>query len=224
MMHRMKISRHGMKMMSLFSGLIVALLLAGSVFAANQGKANTMLTESGRVQAVIPIYSQKVALQLPDSWKPVFSDQRPNFFIIEFAPDSEKLESWENMLVVQGFENLAGRMPPKVFLDLMALNLAKACVDNVIHEKLGPAEIDGHQSYAAIMGCSKIPGQDKSEIGYFVAIQGEKDLYVVQRSIRSSAFPSHNPPLKGENADEFISALLPIKLCSKGGHEAECKN
>jgi hypothetical protein len=204
--------------------VIIAILFFTTSLAGASGlqKTGNIPDHVKSVKAVIPIYSQKVAFQMPTSWKPAFKDQKQNFFIVEFTPKDEEINSWQNMLSVQGFQNLASRVTPKRFLSEIAEKFKSVCGSNAIFEPLGEESIDGFQAYSAILGCAGLPNQNISEVGYYLSIQGEKDLYVIHKSIRTVAFDPEESPLTKFNADDFIAEFMPVELCNKGGGQGAC--
>ena len=205
--------------------LIIAILLCLTItdaWASNFEKIDKIPDNMKSVMVVIPIYSQKIAFRLPTSWKPAFQDKKPNFYIIEFTPKNENINSWQEMLTVQGFQNLAGRVTPHKFISDLAMRFKAVCGSDAIFESIGEKSIDGYQSYSAILGCAKVPNQNLSEIGYYIAIQGEKDLYLIQKANRKAALSSNKSFHGQANASSFMENFMPIELCKKGGAQGEC--
>lgn len=181
------------------------------------------------VAAVIPIYSQKISVNLPIDWKAAFQDQRSGAFLIEFIPQDEALDNWENLFTIQGFEKLADKTKPIDFLDGLALRLKESCGQYSIYEQLGHLTVSKHKAFAAIMGCSNSldaknssAKKGKSELGYYIAVQGQHDYYLIHKSVRGAAFDKDNMPINSSNADDFIAEFMPIELCQAGGEESEC--
>lgn len=181
------------------------------------------------ITAVVPIFSQKVAFNLPTTWKAVFEDQQAGSYIIEFIPQVETIDNWNNLFTVQGFENLANQTTPIDFLNTMAFHFKEACGDYAFFEKLGLMDITGHQAFAVIMGCSNMPDANgniseggQSELGYYIAIKGKQDYYLVQKLLRGEIFNPDEPPVNKANAANFISDFMPIEICQAGGEAYEC--
>lgn len=208
--------------------LIVLMLfcLTSYVEANNVQKVNKLPDNIKSFKALIPIYSQKIGFQLPSSWKPVFQKKRENFFIMEFMPKDEKINSWKNMFTIQAFQNLASKATPKQFLLNMSDKFQKICGTNTIFDSIGESSIDGYNAYSVIMGCTKIPSnqtnQNLSEIGYYMVIQGDKDLYVIYKASRGASFNPDESPLTKSNAEEFIADFIPFELCKKNSPKGEC--
>lgn len=181
-------------------------------------------------RAVIPIYSQKMVFQLPTTWKLAFQDNTPTSYTIEFIPQNESIERWNNLLSIQGFKELSHKTSAEMFLDDLASRFKSTCGKKLIYEKLGASKVDGYKSYAAILGCSEVPAshqtgikKGQSEIGYYLSIQGKKDLYLIQKSVRGDKFNTSKPPLNKENVQYFIETITPVELCKKGGHPGKCQ-
>ena len=204
---------------------LTTLILAISTFPVEADTWKSVDKIPGTIKStkiVIPIYTQKVAFQMPTTWKPAFKDQKPNMFMMEFTPKDENLNSWKNMLTVQGYKNLADRFTPQKFLIELSSKFKLVCGSNVVYEPVGHTKINGHKAFSAIIGCSKLPNKNISEIGYYISIQGDNDLYIINKSIRTEAFEPNNSPLTISNVNNYISKFMPIELCKIDGHAAEC--
>lgn len=212
---------------------VVSLLMLFSlaVSAAEYESVDTISEDTRSVAAVIPIFSQKVSFHLPKNWKAAFQGQRSGAFLVEFIPQDEVIENWENLFTIQGFEKLADKTKPIDFLDGLALRLKESCGQHSIYEQLGHLTVSKHKAFAAIMGCSNsadaknsLAKKGKSELGYYIAIQGQQDYYLIHKSIRGTSFDKDDMPITTSNADDFIEEFMPIELCQAGGEEYECIN
>lgn len=180
-------------------------------------------------QVIIPVHSQKIAFQLPSTWKAAFEDKKKDSYLIEFTPKNESINSWNNLISIQGFRGLAFMMSAEQFLDKIASRFKSICGENAIYEKTGASKIDGNATYNAILGCSDAPAhhstgknKNQSEIGYYYSIQGENDMYLIHKSIRGKPFKPTNSPLKEANIQAFIKAITPIELCKNEGSPTVC--
>lgn len=207
--------------------LVLVIFLAVSV-TVNSAE-NTIPENIKSVAAVIPIFSQKIAFNLPTNWKAVFEDQQEGSYMIEFIPQEETIEQWKNLFTIQAFENLAGKTTPIDFLNGMAVRIKDACGEYAVFEQLGSMTVTNHQAYAVIMGCSNTPDaqgvfseQGQSEFGYYLTIKGQSDFYLIHKLVRGNTFDVDKLPVNKGNAAEFISEFMPIDLCQAGGEAYEC--
>ncbi|NKB62549.1 MAG: hypothetical protein GKR95_10665 [Gammaproteobacteria bacterium] len=201
---------------------ISILLLFPLVLQAQNGN------DSKTVTVVTPIYDQKVSLHIPSTWKQGFEDLKADHYMIEFIPQNETIKKWENMISVQGFKGIAAKSTPEKFLNRLASRFQNLCGKNLVYLKGGSGQISGFASSAAIIGCSNVEEdhstglkKGQGELGMYYAIRGMNDLYLVHKAIRGD---SANVSLNGENVGDFITPILPIKLCKKGGPRTECLN
>ena len=209
--------------------LISAILSVDCVSQNELRPINEVPSDIDSVKVVIPIYSQRIAFRLPTTWKAASHDQNANVFLIEFTPNNENINSWSNLVSVQGFRNLAERGNSEQFLDSLASRFEAVCGENVVYEKIDALLIDGYKSTTAILGCSDLPsdqptdiGRGQSEIGYYFSIEGEKDIYLIHKSIRGSAFEVEEPPFNKDNISSFIQEFMPIELCKNTGGLGVC--
>jgi len=94
---------------------------------------------------------------------------------------------------------------------------------------LGALKIDSYEAGAAIIGCANLQTpvagglqKGQGEIAYYVAIKGEHDVYIIQRSVRGAAFDPAHPPITPEKIAMLMRDILPIKLCSKTDSRNAC--
>jgi len=210
--------------------ICLLMMFALSVPAAEYEPIDAIPEDVKSVAAVIPIYSQKVSFNLPTDWKAAFQDERSGAFLVEFIPKGEEIEKWQNLFTIQGFEQLADKTKPIDFLDGLAQRLKESCGQYSIYEQLGHLTVSKHKAFAAIMGCSNsidannnVAKKETSELGYYIAIQGEKDYYLIHKSIRGDSFDKANSPINIDNAEDFIAEFMPIELCQLGGEKYDCK-
>ncbi len=211
------------------ASLLFFIFLFSVVYSAEDEQRTVVPENPEYVTAVIPVFSQKVSFTLPTNWKAVFEDQQNGAYIIEFIPEGENIDYWQNLFTVQGFENIADKTTPIDFLNSIAFHLKEACGENALFDKIGPMNVTGHNAFAVVMGCTRMPNTEgdinentHSEFGYYLSIQGEKDYYLIHKQIRGEAIDTGKLPINKENAAAFISGFMPIDLCKGGGEEYEC--
>ena len=203
------------------------LILTTLLFLTNQTNAESQYKEVNKISAVIksakiiiPIYSQKLAFQLPTTWKAEHKDQKPSMFMMELLPKDENINSWQNLLTIQGFKNLASRgITPERFISDMHNRFKNICGKHAVFEKLEPTMIDGFSAQQAILGCSKVPNQNYSETAYWLVIKGKKDIYVVQKALRTK----ETNPITKANYQKFTASITPVELCNSGGTSISCE-
>src|SRR5881394_3015129 len=108
----------------------------------------------------IPIYGQVIIHGLPRDYAPVQSGQTPDgSFTALHAREGERPDTVTGLLTVQGFKDLALRpgATPVALLNLVVVNMQKACGPKIISGSLGESQIDGHQAHTAIVGCASWP-------------------------------------------------------------------
>lgn len=175
---------------------------------------------------VLPVFGQQLGFTLPPGWKQAHHEERAGMFTAEFVPEQEALTQWSALFCVQGFKDMAQSVSPERFLDAMAETYKSSCEGEVVYQKLGETQIDGHGGFHAILGCTTMPNvhgvtqfnpkayasNPQGEIGYYTAVSGDNDLYLLHKSIRGAVFTLDKPPLQADNSGEFMSALVPFSL------------
>ncbi|ABK49696.1 MULTISPECIES: hypothetical protein [Shewanella] len=175
---------------------------------------------------VLPVFSQQLGFNLPEGWRKAYHEERAGMFMAEFVPEQEALNQWSALFCVQGFKDMAESVSPEQFLDAMAETYQASCDGEVVYQKLGDTQVDGHDGFQAILGCTTMPNvhgatqfnptaftsHPQGEIGYYTVVSGDKDLYLLHKSMRGEVFSADKPPLQAANSADFISALAPFSL------------
>ncbi|MCL2457516.1 MAG: hypothetical protein FWF31_01435 [Desulfobulbus sp.] len=199
-----------MKRLSGITALLafMALMDASSVRAeGRQGSA---------VPTVTPIFSQLLAVSLPQGFKIVFENTNGANYIREATLAEESKNSWTQMITITGAQNLASNpnMSPKKFVEAMGGGFQRACPDSFSGAELSQGKISGNDAYVAALSCGTSPmtaGQT-SESVVVAVIKGERDYYTVQWAERGK--PSKTPVKLDMNMlAERFKQLAPIHLC-----------
>ncbi|MCS6127291.1 hypothetical protein G3485_09825 [Shewanella baltica] len=211
----------------LFQGASVLLLC--SLIGSEPVQATLAMprSESGAAHThVLPVFGQQLGFNLPAGWKQAYHEEQAGMFMAEYVPEQEALAQWSALFCVQGFKDMAESISPERFLDAMAQTYKSTCDGEVVYQKLGDTEVDGHAGFHAILGCTAMPNlhgvtpqnpkayasTPQGEIGYYTVVSGNKDLYLLHKSMRGAVFSADKPPLQADNSQDFISTLVPFSL------------
>ena len=178
-----------------------------------------------------PIFSQLVVHGIPKGWKTGFEKTMPARYIQEFVPATESVESWSEMITVQGLKDMSQNpnMTPKALLSMVAGGIKKTCGESFIGQAVGEHTVDSYEAYSAIIGCGNMPAnrptgikQGQGEVALYVAIKGTRDIYVIQRAVRTNAFDPARSPITVPRIAELIRDVQPIKICDLNVSQFTC--
>lgn len=213
--------------MSLWQGASVLMLCSLIGSESVEAKLDMPRHESSASHShLLPVFSQQLGFNLPEGWRKAYHEERAGMFMAEFVPEQEALNQWSALFCVQGFKDMAESVSPEQFLDAMAETYQASCDGEVVYQKLGDTQVDGHDGFQAILGCTTMPNvhgatqfnptaftsHPQGEIGYYTVVSGDKDLYLLHKSMRGEVFSADEPPLQAANSADFISALAPFSL------------
>ncbi len=203
--------------------LLIAPVWALSAFAADQ--------ESRKITVEIPIYSQKIRFSIPFEWQYAFTDQNASNYLVEFIPKTETIENWTHLFTLQGIKNYDPEVKLIDIANQTASKFVKICPDNAVYTPIGQQKIHHHNAFSAIIGCANMPNNaatklkvGMSEISHFIFVRGKKDLYIIQKSIRSNAFENTSFPSHIEVAIADMKNFFPIELCNLNSPRGQCLN
>ena len=135
----------------------------------------------------MPIFHETVAFPLPDDWsiEPALRTLDEGTFVLEFVGEGQTSEQWHDKLTVQGFNNANDDVDlnARKLLKMMQDELASLNEESFYSEELFSETIVSKQKLAVVMGLKALPDNAKqSQFGLYMLIEGEHDIYIVQRS------------------------------------------
>lgn len=186
-------------------------------------------SEAKEMKSSTPVFGHKVEFTIPNGWKPVFENATAGHYMMEFVPNNQTKESWSEMFTIQGFKDMARTAKPESLLGMLGKMHQDLCGNDMVFSIVAPPKIENYEVKSAIVGCSSIAQNHPSglkagmgEVGYYVAVQGDKDMYLFHKALRTKAFDKKTSPITPENAQEFLQGFLPIRLCNKASKFNEC--
>ena len=135
----------------------------------------------------MPIFHETLAFPLPEEWsiEPAFRSLDEGTFVLEFVGEGQSAEQWQDKLTVQGFNNANDDIDlnARRLLKMMQEEMASLNKDAFYSEELFSETIVSKQKIAVVMGLRSLPDDaTQSQFGLYMIIEGEHDIYIVQRS------------------------------------------
>ena len=135
----------------------------------------------------MPIFHETLAFPLPDDWsiEPALRTLDEGTFVLEFVGEGQSSEQWQDKLTVQGFNNANDDIDlnARKLLKMMQDEMASLNRDAFYSEELFSETVVSKQKIAVVMGLKKLPDDaTQSQFGLYMIIEGEHDIYIVQRS------------------------------------------
>lgn len=180
--------------------------------------------KSYKANLVTPVFGQLFSLSFPEEFeqkgfKPApkrASEARYTKYIIRHYMKGETAKNWTQVISIVGNEGLAANNPqlsPAKVVDIDSGKHKLDCPSTYSLLLLGEVKtIDGHDAFAAVVGCGTSINEAYSEAIMAIVIKGEKDYYSVQWAERGK--PS-SAPIIHDRAKWMgrLNALMPISLC-----------
>ncbi len=135
----------------------------------------------------MPIFHEALSFPLPDDWstEPALRTLDEGTFVLEFVGEGQTSEQWHDKLTVQGFNNANDDIDlnARKLLKMMQEEMASLNEDSFYSEELFSETIVSKQKIAVVMGLKALPDDaTQSQFGLYMLIEGEHDIYIVQRS------------------------------------------
>lgn len=135
----------------------------------------------------MPIFHQTLAFPLPDSWsvEPSMRMLEEGRFVLEFLGEGESEQAWRNKLIIQGFNNANDdvELTARKLLRMMKEEMASIDEQAFYSEELYSETTLSRQRLAVVMGLKRLPHErTQSQFGLYLIIEGEHDIYIIQRA------------------------------------------
>jgi len=135
----------------------------------------------------MPIFHETLAFPLPDAWavEPALRSLDEGTFVLEFVGEGQSSVAWQDKLTVQGFNNANDdvELNARKLLKMMQEEMASLNEAAFYSEELFSETTVSKQRLAVVMGLKELPDDaSQSQFGLYMIIEGEHDIYIVQRA------------------------------------------
>lgn len=135
----------------------------------------------------IPVFHETLAFPLPDAWpiEPAERVLENGTFVLEFVGEGQSNEAWQDKLTVQGFNNANDDIDlnARKLLKMMKEEMASLDEEAFYSEELFSQTHVTKRRIAVVMGLKRLPEDETlSQYGLYMLLEGEHDIYIVQRS------------------------------------------
>lgn len=167
---------------------------------------------------VSPVYSQLVAVPVPDGFHGDYEAEQAGSYILELVPQGQTVDDWRQMITLTGGKGVAGKVSVVDAATSIAEGYRQACPDTFAVRSLPAPQPKGAVAvFAGWVGCGTVDGH--AEAMTFLVLQGQTDLYTLQWAERGPAqatAPDPDPAVWKPRAD----ALGLARLCARVSGEA----
>jgi len=146
-----------------------------------------LLVLAASVAAAPGAQAEALEMAIPPGLHLVTKSQGREIKLFEWVGPGETTSNWREMLTLQVFKGL-GKATPAQFEAGMSKRWLGFCPTSR-HVSIESGRDSGHAYSVFFLSCLKNPSTGLPEITWFKVIQGEKDLFVVQRAFK--AMPSN---------------------------------
>ncbi len=208
---------------SLILIIIFLFLINATSFADEQNKNGLLSKEiqneidSKFFESAIKLYSQTLVFFQPIDWpiNPIYRSQKGSHFIAEFVPENQTVKNWTDMLTVQAFEGLIKKQnfTSGAMVNLLAKDISKHAPKEFYFKVLFNKKVKGYNTIIVLMGLKQIPPENKKgELGLFLVVEGNSDIYLIHRSWRRSPYNDQALPISKNELKEWAKVFTMIKI------------
>jgi hypothetical protein len=203
----------------LFIGTITFGIFASPIPAiAGAGNVDG-LKSSSKASFTVTIYNEIIVMPLQQGWVrfPAHRADNGNHFIVELLPEGQTLDKWEELLAIQGFRGK--KYTIYQMLELLKQMFRRISQEQFVYYPGKEGKVDGHNFISAIIGCAGLKQDHPSglrtnegEFGYYMVIEGKKDIYVVYHAWRGAAYERNHYPVAGRKVREWAGHMEKMRF------------
>lgn len=157
---------------------------------------------------------------LPERWQEANRTRQGNVDIITFLPREQSLQGWQDMVILQIYRDMTA-VPAESLRDRNKASAETAC-DNATASPLQTGLSNGYPSAFWITACTRNKQSDLGEVAYFRSLQGNDNLYMVQRVWSMQPFGERAPTLPEAEKTEAVGILSGLNVCQIGSARHPC--
>lgn len=192
------------------AGVALAMLLGSSAAHAQQ-----------QPTGMAPPQGEQFYIRIPDGWKEVLRTTQQGADIIAYVPQEQNANVWTDMLTIQVFRGMTA-LPAQSFYERYMANYHKSCETNRIGQLQGGVS-NGYPSAFWVMACGRQGQSGFGETSFYRYIQGNRALYLAQRTWRTPAFNAQQTsPVTGPASEMAIETLKMFGVCDPSSAKNPC--
>jgi hypothetical protein len=177
-------------------------------------------------RGLINVYHQIIDYRYPGEWgiNPAFKEEKGDHFGVGLMPKGQKRETWKDMLIIQGFNNLAKvrGMSAVRFMDSFRQSRKELVPASEYFKELYRGDINGYSGVIALIGMKEVPiniepmfPKGCGEIGLYLFIKGESDMYIMHRMWKSEKpYTDKKLPMSKADLNLWVDYLKQVRLIS----------
>lgn len=157
---------------------------------------------------------------LPDRWQEANRTLQGNVDIITFLPRGQSLQEWRDMVILQIYRDMTA-VPADSLRDRSLTN-AKAACEDAMASSMQTGLSNGYPSAFWATACTQNKQTGLGEVAYIRSLQGNDNLYMVQRVWSLPPFGEQAPSLSESGKKEAIGILSGLNVCQAGSADQPC--
>lgn len=140
--------------------------------------------------------------------------------IITFLPRQQTLQGWRDMVILQIYRDMTA--VPAASLRERSLGNAQAACQAATASTMQTGLSNGYSSAFWATACTENKQTGLGEVAYFRSLQGNDNLYMVQRVWSLAPFGDRTPSLPESQKREAIGILSGLNVCQPGSQDHPC--
>lgn len=202
--------------------------IAGDINEAIDAQAQAMraayrASPDRPIGVTFPLYERVLAFDMLRGFVPVYENVNGDFYITEFVPDGQSIESWTQMVTVTAQRNGAGSQLDHVTQASQTFDTLNGCNTGLVFKQLGQRQV--HPDVSAVIisrSCKEVSGnayvgaKATGEQNLILHFSDGRDVYTLQFAVRGP-FDRGKRPISDAQAIPQLAKFGTIKLCPASG-------
>ena len=158
------------------------------------------------------VYSNILAFPMPQGFAPAYEDEQNGDYILEFVPQDQDIDAWEELVTLTGAEGVAQSGASALdYVQTIGAGFQEACPDTFIAWDEGAQTIEGaRDAHLIVVACGSLEGA--SETVAILGVMGDADAYSFQWAARGPAQKT-KPQMDVDFWKPRAEMLVQLRLC-----------
>lgn len=164
---------------------------------------------------------ENLIVPVPADWKVGFQASQVNHQIIEFVPEGQTIQNWQDLLTIQIFFGRTSITPLSFFEEMNAV-IQQLCPESEASIAMNGEE-NGYPFLLWVNMCRNNPQVNQAEVTLFKAIQGNDSLYLVHRAWRTPPVAPNEPiQIRTDEIEAWAYFMSLVQVCDTRIPEQSC--
>lgn len=167
-----------------------------------------------------PRSGEGLELRIPPGWAKMDTVRNEKREEVYLVPPGQNSPNWKDMVAFREVKGYSGGGPKEVLEGSLAS--ARQGCPQLGFRPIQEGVVNGYPAAFLLVYCPSDPSGKGGEVNLVKVIVGRENLYMVQRTWRTTPFDPGSPPIDSQTLDIWVKYLSHLKPCDTRDSKHPC--